>query len=939
MTLPGQSGQRTLSGRLFCFDIAIAAKEIAMPLFSSRSRSVRRRHVGRSHPGWSRPETLERRTMLTGNDPTVDDIAAGADATEPPAIVTEVGVGLDTFASADAYADWLVGQATDRWQYLFGQPAYHGGPWWYGEYWWDDLPVLRGGADADLAVTDSVDRGVDLTVTGGTVEVADSSSTNTQIAGVDEADLVEVGGDTLYSLTRGQLSIVQGFAEATPELVGQISLADTGRTAGMYLFGDRLTIVSQDRTPTIMNRTSSGFPWIYPPVLGRAQTTVTVLDVSDPAAVSVASRTTFDGDLVSSRMVEGQLRLVLNHRLELPRPQVIPAEPIEEPTVTPGDSGEEKLTITLGRRPAGLLWWPDFPEPTGRYETAEAYAARVRQELVNAMTPQVYQVDAAGNPLDVSTLVAPTAIDIPEPGAVRQLTTITTIDVTGAQPVATAGLFTRGTVEVFATTDHVYVFDGHQSYASFGDRGLIDIRWWQPPVTTVTKVGFAADQSGSPTVSLVSQGTFTGQVLNQFAADEQDGFLRVVVEVPGEGSGVVVLEQQGESLVEVGSLGGLAPRENLYSVRFVGDRAYFVTFRQVDPLFVVDLSTPTTPTLLGELKVPGYSDHIQPLDENHLLTIGRDADDWTGFFRGMQVSIFDVTDPASPSLLHRHTLAGGRSTSTTITGSRWRRGDGDHLALGYFPDEGVITIPVKTDGRFEWEFPIDPPIGLPIIRPLGGILVSDDSTPLPDPPAWKPPAQQLEVLSFDIAGGISSLGAIDHDTSVDRAVKIAGQLVGVSASEVSVHNFADPTITLGSVRLDQTTAQPIAELPAADPQVFPAIAALIEQAVAGLPVHKTWVAKTAETAGDHTVVFAEHASGAVHRLISSGPVAEKGWAAFGFDGVGNLESRPLARLARGEAFAAAVTEVRGLLSDAVLERLDLTRDTDGWLKRRGPWFV
>ena len=234
---------------------------------------------------------------------------------------------------------------------------------------------------------------------------------------------------------------------------------------------------------------------------------------------------------------------------------------------------------------------------------------------------------------------------------------------------------------------------------------------------------------------------------------------------------------------------------------------------------------------------------------------------------------------------------------------------------------------------------IDPPIGLPIIRPLGGILVSDDSTPLPDPPAWKPQAQQLEVLSFDIAGGISSLGAIDHDTSVDRAVKIAGQLVGVSASEVSVHNFADPTITLGSVRLDQTTAQPIAELPAADPQVFPAIAALIEQAVAGLPVHKTWVAKTAETAGDHTVVFAEHASGAVHRLISSGPVAEKGWAAFGFDGVGNLESRPLARLARGEAFAAAVTEVRGLLSDAVLERLDLTRDTDGWLKRRGPWFA
>ena len=87
MTLPGQSGQRTLSGRLFCFDIAIAAKEITMPLFSFRSRSVRRRHVGRSRHGWRRPETLERRTMLTGNDPAVTDPAAAADASRISALM------------------------------------------------------------------------------------------------------------------------------------------------------------------------------------------------------------------------------------------------------------------------------------------------------------------------------------------------------------------------------------------------------------------------------------------------------------------------------------------------------------------------------------------------------------------------------------------------------------------------------------------------------------------------------------------------------------------------------------------------------------------------------------------------------------------------------------------------------------------------------------
>ena len=919
-----------------------------MPLFTSRShrsRAVRCRQVGRSRHGWSRPETLERRTMLTGNDPAVTDATAGVDVTEPPAIVTEIGVGLDTFASAEAYADWLVGQATDRWQSLFGKPAYYDWPWWYGGDYWNDLPELRVGLGEDLAMADSVVDSLNIVAAGAGVEEADSSTTNTQIAGVDEADLVEVDGDTLYSLARGQLSIVQGFAEGAPELIGQISLADTGRTAGMYLFGDRLTIVSQDFTPTIMNRTSSGFPWIYPPVLGRAQTTVTVLDVSDLSDVSVANRTTFDGELISSRMVEGQLRLVLNHRLELPRPQVIPNVPVDEPSVGPSALNDVPDSATLGGRVSSLLWWPGIPEPTGRYETAEAYASRVRQELVEAMTPQVYQVDAAGNPLDVSTLIEPTAIDVPEAGTVRQLTSVTAFDVTGKQPQpVTTGMFTRGTVEVFATADELYVFDGHQSYRPSREPSieLIDIRRWQPPVTTVTKVGFAADQSGAPTVLLVSQGTITGRVLNQFAADEQNGFLRVVVEVQGEGSGVVVLEQQGESLVAVGSLGGLASNENLYSVRFVGNRAYFVTFRRTDPLFVVDLSNPTTPTLLGELKVPGFSDHIQPLDENHLLTIGRDADDATGRFKGMQVSIFDVSDPTSPSLLHRHTLAGGRSTSTAITGSRWRRGDGDHLALGFFPDEGVITIPVTTDGRFEWDLPIDPPIALPIVSLFADILVTDDSILLPEPPAppaWKPPAQRLEVLSFDLVGGISSLGAIDHDTSVDRAVKISGQLVGVSSSEVTVHDFADPSTTLGSVRLDGAVAQPITGLPATEPQAFPAIETLIEQAVAGLPVHRTWVAKTAQTAGDRTVVFAEHASGAVHRLTSSGSVTEKGWAAFGFDGIGNLESMPLSRQARGDAFADAVIEIRSLLSDAVLQRLDLSRDADGRLQSRGPRFA
>lgn len=927
-----------------------------MPLFRPAARrlsALRRRRRHRGHR-CRHPEMLERRAMLTGTDTSVDD-ATGADLAEPPPLVTEIGAGLETFASADAYADWLVGQAVERWQHLLGQPAYDWGWWGYEPYLRGDILTLEGDgiavaddvtmmqADAPRSVAD----GASVTTADGLPEL---SSTNTQITGVDEADLVEVAGDTLYSLAHGRLSIVRGFAEATPELVSQISVAETGRTAGMYLFGDRLTIVSRDFQPTIARQPSRGFPWIYPPVFSQPQTTVTVLDVSDPAEVSVVTRTTVDGTLISSRMVDGQLRLVLNHRLELPRPEIIWNDSVEDPVIVPAVPKPEP-EVTIGLVAADILidprWWPGIPEPIGTYETAEVYATRIRQQVVDAMTPQVYQFDQDGNPLDVATLVDPTAIDIPEPGNVSHLTTVTAFDVTAEQPqsVATVGLFTKGSVEVFATATDLFLFDGH-----YGSTEAVDgLRSWGP-LTDVTKITFGVQTpEAPPAVAFAAQGSFSGRVLNQFAADEQDGFLRVVTESRGQGSGVVVLQQQGESLVEVGSLGGLAPREDLYSVRFVGSRAYFVTFRRTDPLFVVDLATPTAPTLLGELHVPGFSDHIQPLDENHLLTIGRDADEQTGFFKGMQVSIFDVTDPTSPSLLHRHTLAGGRGTSTSITGNRWQRGDGDHLALGFFPDQGVITIPVRTDARPGWWPPFDGPIPFDDFRVdiLPSVTVSGQPeaaslTVAPDwlPPRWKPPTQHLEVLSFDIAGGISSLGKIDHDTSVDRAVQIAGRLVGVSASEVTVHEFTDPTTTLGSVRLDAVSIQPMHDLPPAVPQLLPDLGTLLDRAVAGLPVHGAWKAKAAETVGEHTVVFAEHASGAVHRLTGKGNFSEDGWAAFGFDGIGNAESAPLARASRGSAFGVAeVAAMQSVLSDTVLDRLDMFRDQDGRAKRRGRLFA
>ena len=208
------------------------------------------------------------------------------------------------------------------------------------------------------------------------------------------------------------------------------------------------------------------------------------------------------------------------------------------------------------------------------------------------------------------------------------------------------------------------------------------------------------------------------------------------------------------------------------------------------------------------------------------------------------------------------------------------------------------------------------------------------------PPLWKPPTQHLEVLSFDITGGISSLGVIDHDTNVDRAVQIAGHLVGVSASEVTIHDFNDPANTLGSVQLDDASIQLMNELPPSTPQPLPALEMLLDQAVAGLPVHEAWNAKAVETVDGQTIVYAEHASGAVHRLTGQRRFSEDGWAAFGFDGIRNAESELLARDARGSAFGPSeVVAIQALLSDTVLDRLNMFRDDEGRAVRKGSIFA
>lgn len=209
--------------------------------------------------------------------------------------------------------------------------------------------------------------------------------------------------------------------------------------------------------------------------------------------------------------------------------------------------------------------------------------------------------------------------------------------------------------------------------------------------TTIVKLGINEDGS----VSYVGKAKLDGSAINQFSFDEYNSNLRVALE-DNEKSRIVVLN---EKMKQIGVSEAVGEGESMYSSRFVGDRAYLVTFKYTDPLFTFDLSNPKKPKLLGELKMPGYSTYIHPYDENHLIGIGVQTEevvvrDTQGEIRGsntyvtgLKMAIFDVTDVNNPKQLSDVTIGDKNTKSPILT---------NHKALLFSKEKGIIAIPVNS---------------------------------------------------------------------------------------------------------------------------------------------------------------------------------------------------------------------------------------------------
>ena len=478
------------------------------------------------------------------------------------------------------------------------------------------------------------------------------SGTNLQEVDVDEPDTVKTDGEVIVALAGAELHVVEP-GDAGPRLLGTVALEQEG-SSELLLAGERATVLTRTYgTPGATTRSSSDVPVGGP---GVALTVVSTVDIGDPSNPRVTESRTFEGDYVSARMTGTLARLVLRSSPSLGHP---------EPAVLERGELETWVEDAVAEAPLDA-WLPS--DDDGQLVACDAVARPEEPAGVGTTTVVTIDVSASLEPLDATAVVA------------------------DAETV-----YASGERLYVATTDWgdgccapgvPMPIDGDgRGVSSAGGASSSAVGPAEAPEPVTTDL-HAFDITG-PTTPYLGTGRVSGRLLNSFSLSEHEGVLRVATTVdspdgsaPSE-SAVVTLVEEAGSLVERGRLAGLGTTEQIYAVRYQGDIGYVVTFRRTDPLYTIDLSDPARPTLLGELKIPGFSSYLHPAEEGRLIGVGQDASD-EGRTTGSQVSTFDVRDLAAPAEEDRLSFPGGHSPV-----------EYEHRAFLWWAPERVAVVPME----------------------------------------------------------------------------------------------------------------------------------------------------------------------------------------------------------------------------------------------------
>ena len=551
--------------------------------------------------------------------------------------------------------------------------------YWGGGMWLED--------DAEMAM----DTGSSSTPAPSTrQEGVDYSGTNNQEQGVDEADFVKTDGYHIYFVDNGVLHIMD-----IPEF-GEIEHASTtsiqGSPVAMMLNEESLVVIStvsswnidsQDPLSKAMGWGEDWYGWRT-----STLTKFTVYDISNSSSPEVSRELYIEGYYMTAREVAGTVRTVTHTWMDIPGLQTWITYPEEY-----WDSGVDD-DVRLNMR-----------------EIAAQEAIDNNQEIIEQlsledMLPQVHE--RVGSQIITHHMDGDDCSDFaaPEESLNRGYTSIFTLDLISEELEFEADHIVGNWPLVYSSQDTLIITENAWDWWWF---------WGNDNLDEATNIHtFDISQPGE--TAYAGSGRVDGTILDQFSISEHEGVVRVATTTGQWGrwwmanpepmeNHVITLshetDPQSENvrLLEIGRVDGIAYNETIWSARFVEDRAYIVTFENMDPLWTIDLSDPTNPTIMGELEVPGVSTYIHPLSDDAILTIGLGpADEETGLgldWSHTRLSLFNVSNFSDPQLSQTLSLSPVADPNNGWSWA-WSEATWEHKAFQYWAPKGMLAVPLNT---------------------------------------------------------------------------------------------------------------------------------------------------------------------------------------------------------------------------------------------------
>jgi uncharacterized secreted protein with C-terminal beta-propeller domain len=516
-------------------------------------------------------------------------------------------------------------------------------------------------------------------VTSGT---QDYSTTNIQVQGVDEADFVKNDGKYIYTLSQDKLVIVDAFPAEKAKIVSETVL--TGIPKNMFIKDDRLLVFTEDNSQTYV------YPeYDYRPMPRYTPRTVAfVYDISDRTKPKLLNNYSINGNYFQSRMIGDYVYFIAKD---------------------PVNYYDNVVDVPVIRQGTSRILAPDiyyFDNPEQNYVFHTIASINIKSGGINAKSFMMGYSDnlyVSENNIYITyrknmpyryyevqkeerfyKVVVPL---LPEDTRNK----INEIKGRNINSYEKWDLISAVLENSYNNMDEKGKKDFSTNVEKAGEE--YDIKLAQETEKTVIhKIGIDKGD-----ITYKTRGEVPGMLLNQFSMDESGDHFRVATtsqfwtnKGQVQFNNVYVMDKE---LAIVGTLEEIAPDERIYSTRFIGNRLYMVTFKRIDPLFVIDLSNPKDPKVLGKLKIPGFSDYLHPYDENHIIGVGKETgnNEWGGVsIKGVKVSLFDVSDVEHPKQIDSYEIGKPGSDSEALR---------DHKAFLFDKQKNLLVIPIREIGE------------------------------------------------------------------------------------------------------------------------------------------------------------------------------------------------------------------------------------------------